>query len=1295
MSERTARNIFNDAVNMDASDLTLRNTMARNMLGMRIMNTHGTSFCVTNIKGTEQKFTLSPGFVPLASEHSNEVLYIISFNPTSLEVEVGSFPSPDYANPGGPNVNVYRPFNNLDDGPFRTTAFGLSTKPKLTDIEIQRDYDGSVNVAFTMWQKTPRIVNSKFTVTSDLSGNRIFEETPDRPGTANSNEYTAASVEKETRQILSSDKILGISFSSVSGGGKLKPGNYVYVFYYMTEDFNKTDIVGQSGLCQVAFGSTEVTVKGGDETQETNKRVVLNLSNIDTDFKYLKVYVLYSSGQETTTQQFLEMTNPLSITGETMVFTHSGFEQVAEVSQDVVNTDYTTIDSAVCNTQIDGYYILAGITERTYDFEPFRTASAQLTPSHAIKDILSGALPGYADPANVYNYLGHFGNESYPYGIVYVMPGNVLSPVFPTKGQLFTASTGDFSVIIASDQANGIVTFPASNSYLPFSSSKPKAKYLKFDVSGIPQEIRDASIGFFFVRGERNPWLLTQGALIPTLRVANTEYFIGGGGGSHYYDIYNTDAEIAAYGHVPCIDNLLEAFRYDEVGGSADPDYVVDEFYQLAAGYMPVYINDMRSQYGSGAVQNYSTKHWALLAGEAFTDEPATITNLLRDTTYVFQLGKMSCLVDGLIGPVFDETILDSVTPNPGLHYRMQALSGYSNPGYKAVANLNYVPAETFGSGSEFISRVAMRFRMLDGGSSDRGYDVYQGYNPFFGIEMTDDLVDSSKSSTNPYAGNSRLPAPSLEGAGAHTSGTRYRNYNTTVNAAFLVNIYPSNVRPSATDLYPTVDTITYKQVTKRYSWADATTLGDVIDVFGGDCYISKVSRKLNQSTFRNPSFADGIYKQANINAGMMLTWWQESKFNLHLRQPAIFDASETEDRTFFPYKGRGDFNEYRKYRYPETSRHAKGYSENLAPKSFFPLPDNAPFIQSDYFTRAVASDKHIPNAFRNGYRSFTGINFQDYDSSLGRIVRIFNHANNLLVVFEHGIGIGPVNQRVQTGSDSSGPVFLEAKEVLPPKLAYWSREYGAQSFYSIIQTPMGIYGIDEQKNVIWQATDRVNIISDNGFRSFINRPLNPRAGYDPANSEVVFTTDQWTLAYNEDLQKFYFLPFKPSFYTRLGDEMLSFTDRFHTHSGEGFTIYGNQVESFVEFVVNQDVEATKVHDWIHLIGNEVKPSKVEFFTYSGIPQKSEVITPSGCHQYSRVLDQLDPFLGEPLIEWRDKGWLIQIPNASIYNPVPGVDSWEVDGRMRNRYLIVRITYNTQSPLQLLSVLTNYRYSAS
>src|SRR5690606_27821604 len=119
-----------------------------------------------------------------------------------------------------------------------------------------------------------------------------------------------------------------------------------------------------------------------------------------------------------------------------------------------------------------------------------------------------------------------------------------------------------------------------------------------------------------------------------------------------------------------------------------------------------------------------------------------------------------------------------------------------------------------------------------------------------------------------------------------------------------------SNTRPLATDLYPNVDTISYKQVTPRYTWDDADALSGVIDIFGGDCFISKVSRRLNQSGFRNPGFAEGNTR-ANINAGIGLTWWQESKYNLHLREPHQFDASETDERSFFPYEGRGTFSEW------------------------------------------------------------------------------------------------------------------------------------------------------------------------------------------------------------------------------------------------------------------------------------------------------------------------------------------------------------------------------------------------
>lgn len=1291
-------NTFNGGVYMDASDRVLKDTMARNMMGMRLVNLDGTSFCVANVRGTEEKFQLSDGFVPLASRDFNEVLYIISYHPTTQEVEIGSFPSPDYAGDGSGNQK-YRPFNNLDEGQFRTTAYGLSEKPAITDVRVQPDYDSSVNVIFTLSGKPPRIVNSKFKVVSDTSGNRTYEVIEDRPGLANSNEYTSATVDKETKLILASDKILKIEFGAIGGGGKLKPGNYIYVFHYMTENFNRTEVVGQSLTCQVAFGSSENNIKGGDETQETNKKVTLTLSRVDIDFKYLKVYCLYSSGQEATFQQYLEFTNPVNITGETMIFTHSGFEPLAEVSQDVVNTDFTTLEHVTTITEIDDILIGAGITERTYDFAPFREAAAALTPTFATKEVPTTLVPGYMDPANVYNYLGHFGGESYPYGIVFILPGNALSPVFPIQGQVFTSSmSGANPTHVASDQDNGVVTFPTSNHYQHFSSNKPQAKHLKFDVSGIPQDVKDIAIGFFFVRGQRNPWLITQGALTPTLRVAKTEYLKGGGDDQEYYEIYNLDSELDAYGFIPCIDNLLEAYAMDEVGTSLDPVYVVDDLYQLSSGYMPIWINDMRVMHGATAVDNYSTRHWAFISGDGLVDEPGVATRLLRDTAYVFQVGKMTCLVKGEITPIHidDQAVLEgNPVPDVGLHYDMQSLHRYNDPGFKLAESINYVPAESFATGSDFISKVAQRFKYFES-ASDRGYDVYQSYNSYFGIEMSEDLNDVTKNTQNPLGGNTRLAIP-RSADGAQTSGVRYNNYNTSVNAAFLVNIYSSNTRPSATDLYPNVDTISYKQVTPRYSWDDAEDLGNVIDVFGGDCFISKVHRRLNQSGFRNPAFAEGGYKRANIHSGIMLSWWQESDFNLHLRQPVQYDVFESEERSFFPYDGRGNFSEWRKNRYPETARYAKGYGEVLPPKSFFALPEDTPYIESDFFTRAIASDKHIPNAFRNGYRSFTGLNFKDYDPSMGRIIRIFNHYNELLVVFEHGIGKGPINQRIQTGSDSSGPVFLEATSVLPPKLQYLSREFGSQDFYSMYQTPLGVYGVDRQRKKLWQVTDRMTLISDSGFMSFLDKhaPVNPRTGFDAENSEVVFTTDNWTLAYRENSAQMYFMPFKPDFYARLGSKMLSFTDRFHAHNAPGYRFYGTLHDCYLEFVFNKDVNATKIMEWIEIVSNEVKPSKVEFFTYSGVPSKEEVITPEACHQYSKAVDEIDFFTEEPVMEWRDKLWLVQIPNATVYNPIPDIDSWESDGRMRNSHLIIRITYNTEQALELVSVVTNFRYSYS
>ena len=102
-----AVNRFNK-LNTDISDYVLPEDAMRMAKNVRVISLDSSSYVVSNIKGTEQKFTLRTGHIPLAVRNYNEILYILSMNPTTNAYELGSFPSPDYAQQsagGGPAGN--------------------------------------------------------------------------------------------------------------------------------------------------------------------------------------------------------------------------------------------------------------------------------------------------------------------------------------------------------------------------------------------------------------------------------------------------------------------------------------------------------------------------------------------------------------------------------------------------------------------------------------------------------------------------------------------------------------------------------------------------------------------------------------------------------------------------------------------------------------------------------------------------------------------------------------------------------------------------------------------------------------------------------------------------------------------------------------------------------------------------------------------------------------------------------------------------------------------------------------
>lgn len=124
MSRQSQTNTFNEGLNKDLNPILTPNNVMTDCLNGTIITYNGNEFALQNDLGN-YKFkhgSLSQGFVPVGiKEHAN-ILYIISYNPISDEVEVGSFPSMKLINSstikndkGSSNIRLEEIWNNYTD----------------------------------------------------------------------------------------------------------------------------------------------------------------------------------------------------------------------------------------------------------------------------------------------------------------------------------------------------------------------------------------------------------------------------------------------------------------------------------------------------------------------------------------------------------------------------------------------------------------------------------------------------------------------------------------------------------------------------------------------------------------------------------------------------------------------------------------------------------------------------------------------------------------------------------------------------------------------------------------------------------------------------------------------------------------------------------------------------------------------------------------------------------------------------------------------------------------------------
>ena len=257
------------------------------------------------------------------------------------------------------------------------------------------------------------------------------------------------------------------------------------------------------------------------------------------------------------------------------------------------------------------------------------------------------------------------------------------------------------------------------------------------------------------------------------------------------------------------------------------------------------------------------------------------------------------------------------------------------------------------------------------------------------------------------------------------------------------------------------------------------------------------------------------------------------------------------------------------------------------------------------YKNRIFYSNPDITSYFVNGMRIFISNCYQDYDTSYGAITKLISWYGDLLAIFEYGICVIPVNERVTTGEGVGGAVYLNTNKILADTPKVLSPIYGTQWEESVVQTPSYVYGIDTKAKKIWRTNgSQVTIISDFNIQSFLNDNLNLqtieseigktilKAHYVQYKGDVIFTLYKyhsdtnknvlWSICWNENSDMWTTLySWIPSYTANLRSTLVSlnYEQTRQMYLNNALKAYTDNIEEGIELTDEEKENYTNIYD--------------------------------------------------------------------------------------------------------------------
>jgi hypothetical protein len=432
-----------------------------------------------------------------------------------------------------------------------------------------------------------------------------------------------------------------------------------------------------------------------------------------------------------------------------------------------------------------------------------------------------------------------------------------------------------------------------------------------------------------------------------------------------------------------------------------------------------------------------------------------------------------------------------------------------------SAGQFGYIPRDTTNTGrtdtfaSVAFSQYLNTYNPTGGTNQLRNGLIYN--NPFMNFTWNGSLLSVNRSYIPDYpqvttSGGALLnfaPIENVDGgvefsyvSGDTPSFNQYSSPSTDIQQA----LYVANMRNGKQDSrYGDPNKIQEYFHTGAYSAITGTSQTVTLEVWGGDCFISKYRYKVNDE-YNVPSYylpnASGTYSLDQDIRGAcesftafglaassrsFKTGTKTSPEYVEMYIEGEANAFYNSDRNRFPYYNLtvatpGTVGHYQADAFYNYNF---GYSIENFPKSFF-SENRLVQISNNYPARLIYSDVRSADLGVDGFSRFRALNFFDMDERYGKVTKIalLNDAEPI-VGQDDAVSLLYVNKSLTTLQDNEvltvqGGTYIS--ENSPPR--YLTTNYGVELIRCMIPTESGVYVLDTKRGVLVNILDGAKIVT-------------------------------------------------------------------------------------------------------------------------------------------------------------------------------------------------------------------------